>query len=384
MAFRISPKSEILFGEHTSYQAGRKMMALRCSKVLSIYDQGVKEAGIVGPIIENMEKAGLKVVQFDKVLADPPDAMVNECGELARGEKVDGIVGIGGGSSLDTAKAVNVMLGNPGPIEGYLGPGIPHKPGKPLALIPTTAGTGSEVTHMAVITKTRNNAKDSLTGPATIASVAIVDPLLTLRLPPHITSATGMDTFAHALEAYTSDGRNTMSDMLAEKAIELVTTYLPKAVREGSDVEARTHMSFACLIAGMSFNDAIPHFGHAFGHTLGAMHHVPHGIGCAIGLPGVIEIAAGVLPNRVRKVGEFMGLRLSDSLSPAEVGKQVSDRMIAFNQEIGIPTLKELNVKESDLPRLATGTLGDGCFLFLPKKIGMQQVFSLIQKAYAV
>ena len=383
-AFRISPKSEVLFGERVSYQAGRKAMALGCSKVLCVYDQGVKEAGLVAPIVENMEKAGLEVVHYGNVLADPPDAMVNECGELARKEKVDGIVGIGGGSSLDTAKAVNVLLGNPGTIERYVGPGIGHKPGKPLVLIPTTAGTGSEVTHMAVITKTRNNAKDSVMGVATIASLAIVDPLLTLGLPPHITSATGMDTFAHALEAYTSDGRNTMSDMLAEKALELVTAYLPKAVRDGSDVEARTNMSFACLIAGMSFNDAIPHFGHAFGHTLGAIHHVPHGTGCAIALPGVIEIAAGVIPNKVRRVGELMGLRLSEALSPAEVGKQVSDRMIAFNKELGIPTLKELNVKESDLFRLAAGTLGDGCFLFLPKKIGMQNVLSIIQKAYAV
>ncbi len=163
----------------------------------------------------------------------------------------------------------------------------------------------------SVVTNTATHTKGGVVGAATIASVAIVDPLLTLGMPPKITAATGMDTFAHALEAYTSLNHNIMSDVLAEKAIELVAQYLPKAVKNGSDVEARTKMAFACLIAGMSFNDAMPHFGHAFGHTLGAGHHVPHGIGCAIAQPGVIEIAAKVAPGKVRRVGELLGLKLA-------------------------------------------------------------------------
>lgn len=384
MAFTISAKSEVLFGEHTSYQTGKKTKALGCSKVLCVYDKGIKNAGIVDPIVENMEKVGLEVVHYDGVLADPPDTMVNECGELARKERVDGIVGIGGGSTMDTAKGVNIMLGNPGPIQGYFGAGTKHKPGRPLVLIPTTAGTASEITHVAVITNTAKNTKDGVMGVAVKANIAIVDPALTLGLPPHITSATGMDTFAHALEAYTTSGHNLMSDVLAEKAIELVSKYLPKAIKNGSNIEARTNMSFACLIAGMSFNDAIPHFGHAFGHTLGAIHHVPHGTGCAIAQPGVIEIVADLMPDKVRRVGELMGLKLRGNLSTDELGKEVSNKIIAFNKELGVPTLKELNIKESDLEHLARRTMGDGCFLFLPKKLGMKDVLKIIQKAYAL
>jgi alcohol dehydrogenase len=386
MIFRIGPKSEVLFGEHASDQTGERTKMFGCSKVLCVYDQGVKDAGVAGPIIENLKKAGIEVIEYGGVLPDPPDTMVNECGELARKEKVDGIVGVGGGSTLDTAKAVNVMLGNPGPIETYyLQPGAPgHKPGKPLVLVPTTAGTASEITHVAVLTRTALGTKNGILGPATIASLAIVDPLLTLGLPPAITAATGMDTFAHALEAYTAAGQNMMSDVLSEKAIELTVHYLPKAVKNGSDVEARTNMSFACLIAGMSFTDAKTHFGHAFGHSLGARHHIPHGTGCAIAQPGVIAVVADLMPKKVRRVGELIGLKLGDNLSSAEVGKRVSDSIAAFSKEIGVPTLRQLNIKESDLVPLAEGMMKDVCFSFMPIKLGMQDVLKVIQGLYAL
>jgi alcohol dehydrogenase class IV len=385
MLFTISSKSEVLFGEHAADQVGEKTKAIGCSKVLCVYDKGVKDAGIVGPVIGHLEKAGLNVVHYGSVLSDPPDTMVNECGEFARIEKVDGIVGVGGGSTLDTAKAVNVMLGNPGLIQNYyFMPGAPgHKPGKPLVLVPTTAGTASEITSVAVITNTATNTKGGVKGAATVASIAIVDPLLTLGLPPAITAATGMDTFAHALEAYTSGVRNIMSDVLAEKSIELVARYLPKAVKNGSDLEARTNMSFACLIAGMSFADATPHFGHAFGHTLGSTHHVPHGIGCAIAQPGVIEMVAALMPEKVRRVGELMGLELAENLSPTELGARVSERIVAFAKGIGIPSLKQLNIKESDLEPLAEGLMRDVCFIFLPLKLEKPDVLRIVRKAYA-
>ncbi len=384
MVFRIAPKSEVLFGEHASDQTGERTKALGCSKVLLVYDKGVKEAGVVGPIVENLKNAGLDIVQYDGVLPDPPDTMVNQCGELARREKVDGIVGVGGGSTMDTAKAVNVMLGNPGPIENYYpGPGSPvQKPGKPLVLLPTTAGTASEITHVAVLSRTATGAKQGVLGPNVIATLAIVDPLLTLGLPPAITAATGMDTFAHALEAYTAAFRNMMSDTLSEKAIELTFKYLPRAVKNGSDIEARTNMCYACLIAGMAFTDAKTHFGHAFGHSLGAKHHISHGIGCAIAQPGVIGIAADLMPEKVRRVGELMGLTLGANLSSAELGKRVSERIVAFNKEIGLPTLKGLNIKESDCAPLAEGIMKDICFQYMPVKLDMQGVLKVIQGLY--
>jgi alcohol dehydrogenase len=384
MLFTLSTKAKVVFGERVSDQTGEQTRALGCSKVLCIYDKGVRDAGIVDPIIRYLEAAGLKVVQYGDVLADPPDTMVNECGELGKKEGVDGIVGVGGGSTLDMAKAVNVLLGNPGTIgDYYVQPGLPpHKPGKPLILVPTTAGTASEITHIAVITNTGLNMKWGVKGPATVASVAIVDPVLTLTMPSKLTAATGMDTFAHALEAYTGVP-NMMSDLLAERAIGLVCQNLPKAVKNGSDIEARTNMSFACLLAGMSFSDAACHFGHAFGHTLGAFHHIPHGIGCAIAQPGVVEIVADLMPKKVRRVGELLGLKLNDDLPSAELGKLVSERIVVFTRELGMPNLKELNIKESDLVPLAEGITKDICFKHTPVTVEVRDVQRIVEKAYA-
>jgi alcohol dehydrogenase class IV len=143
-------------------------------------------------------------------------------------------------------------------------------------------------------------------------------------------------------------------------------------------------MCFACLVAGMSFTDAKTHFGHAFGHSLGARYHIPHGTGCAIAQPGVIAIAADLMPEKVRRVGELMGLTLSDNLSSAELGKLVSERIAAFNKEIGVPTLKQLNIKESDFVPLAEGLMKDVCFSFMPVKLGMQDVLKVIQGLYAL
>lgn len=381
--FTITAKAKVVFGVHASDQTGELTKTLGCSRVFCVYDKGVEDAGIISPIVGNLERAGLKVVQYGGVLADPPDTMVNECGDIARKEGVDGIVGVGGGSTMDTAKAVNVLLGNPGTIgDYYFRPGKPlHKPGKPLVLVPTTAGTASEITHVAVISNTTLSTKEGVKGPATTGSIAIVDPGLTIGMSPRLTAATGMDTFAHALEAYTGLP-NMMSDLLAERAMKMVTQNLQKVVKNGSDIEARINMSFACLLAGMAFNDAPCHFGHAFSHTLGTSHHIPHGIGCAIAQPLVVEIVADVMPQKVRRIGEILGLKLSDSLSPEGLGKQVAERIIAFNREINIPTMKELNIKESDLVSLAEGITKDVCFMFMPIKLTVPDVQRVIEKVW--
>lgn len=383
MVFTISSKPEVLFGPGTSKQLGEKLKTLGCRKVLCVYDQGVEKAGIVKPVLEQLSKEKIEVVPFGDVLSDPPDTLINECAEFARAESVDGVVGIGGGSTLDTAKAVNVLLGNVGEIQQYFGPDIPHNPSKPLVLIPTTAGTASEITYVSVITNTKTNTKDGLAGPATIAKLAIVDPSLTINLPASITAFTGMDAFAHAMEAYTSKLNNPMSDTLSEKSMRLVADFLPGAVKDGNDMEARTRMSFACMIAGMSFNDAGPHFGHAFGQTLGSLFKVPHGIGCAIAQTAVIDVVVDVMPEKVLRIGELLGLKLDKKIMSTELAEVVSARISDFSRKIGIPTLKELGVGESDLENLAKGTMADGLFNLVPKQLEFEDVLKAIYRIYS-
>lgn len=384
MTYLFSAKVDFLFGQGAAEQTGQQLAGLGCRKVFCLYDKGVKQAGIVDPIIANIKAAGIEVVEYDGVLADPPDTMVNECGEIGRQAQVDGIVGIGGGSTMDTAKAVNVLLSNPGKIQEYfMGGKLPSPESKPLILLPTTSGTASEVTYVSVITNTEKELKDGLNGPATTANLAIIDPLLTKGMPPAITASTGMDTLAHALEAYTAIQANPMSDILAEKAIELTIEYLPRAYKDGNDMEAREKMSFACMLAGEAFNNALVHFGHAFGQGFGAAHHIPHGIGCAIGQPAVIAIAAELTPQKVHNIAKLFGMDLSPDISDKELGEVVGKKVKEFGKQIGIPSMAELGIKESDLENIAKKTMDDGVFMMVPKKMSYEDVLSTIQSLYA-
>ena len=372
----------VLFGPGASLRTGLKVKQLGVQKVLCVYDKGIKDAGIADKVIDNLKAAGLQVVIFDGVHEDPSDTIINEAAELAIAEKIDGIVGVGGGSTMDTAKAVNVLMNNPPPISLYYEPGKAVNPGKVLVLIPTTAGTGSEVTSVSVVSDTATHSKKGVMGPAANATLAIVDPELLLGLPSKITAATGMDAFSHAVEALTSEGMNPMSDVLAEKAVALIIENLVKSVKDGSDLAARTNMMFAQLIAGIAFNDALPHWGHAIAHTLGSQYHIPHGIGCALALPAAVEYVADAVPEKIRQAGLAMGLSLSEDLSPAEIGSAVGEAIRNLNREVGIPSLKEFKVDEASLEQLPGAVLADDCAMFGPKRASAGQVLSMLKKTY--
>jgi alcohol dehydrogenase len=383
MAFNINHMTPVLFGEGTSLQTGERLKALGCKKVLAVYDKGVKQAGITEKIIESIKEQGIEVAVFDGVKADPPDTMIDEGAEVGRKAGVDGVVGIGGGSTMDTAKTINLLLNNPGKVQDYMGTGKELKPGKNLILLPTTSGTGSEVTMFAVITDTADeNKKKGLAGPLVRANLAIVDPVLTAGMPPSITADTGMDAYAHAVEAIMGNNRNPMSDLLGEQAISLVMRYLPKAVKNGKDMEARTQMSYAAMLAGYSFNDSLTHMGHSLGHTLGSIFHIPHGNACGVAMPEIIEYLAEDVPGPIRLIGNAMGLKIKADASPKEAAAQVAEALVAFNKKIGQKTLKELGVKESDLKKVAQAAFDQGMWRLSPRETSAEDMLSILQKAY--
>ncbi len=382
MEYNINHMTPVLFGADTSKQTGARLKSLGCRKVLFVYDQGIKKAGIVDKVINSVKEAGIAVALFDGVKADPPDTVLDEGAEIGRKENVDGVVGIGGGSTMDSAKGINLLLTNPPPAKQYMRFGVQMKPGKVLVLIPTTSGTGSEVTAVAVITDSATQMKGGIAGPLTRATLAIVDPLLTVGLPPSITADTGMDVFSHAVEAITAIKANQMSDILGANAIELTWKFLPRAVKNGNDIEARTQMSFAAMEAGFAFQDSMTHLAHAIGHTLGSMYHIPHGTACGVVLPEVIEYIADVVPDGVRLIGRSMGLSTGPETSAAEAAKKVSDALIKFSDSIGTKTLKELGVPMADFPKIAEGACGPGVVMFTPKKVSKEDVIKILTKAY--
>lgn len=382
MSFGINHLSPVIFGENAYQETGARLKELGCAKVLCVFDKGVEDAGISARVIEAIEKEGIKTVSFDGVKADPPDTVIEQAGELARAEKVDGIVGIGGGSTMDTAKAVNVLMENPPPVVQYMGSDAKLKPGRVLVLLPTTSGTGSEVTPIAVVTNTSTHRKGGILGPLCRASLAIVDPVLTVGMPPSVTADTGMDALSHAAEAMTSGFANPMSDILAAEAIRLIARSLPKAVANGKDIEARTDMSFAAMTAGFAFSDALPHYGHAIGHTLGAMFHIPHGNACGIALPEVMEFIVDVVPERVRRVGEALGVSFSGNPSETEIGEKVADAIRSLGAAVGLKNLKAHNIAQSSLPDVATMTLSDDTAGFGPKTASYEDVLRMLEGAY--
>lgn len=386
MVFNINHMTPVLFGEGTSLQAGERLKMMGCTKVLAVYDQGVKVAGITDKIIEAIKEQGIEVAVFDGVKADPPNTMIDEGAEVGRKAKADGVVAIGGGSTMDTAKAINLLLNNPGKVKDYMaGPGGPQlKPGKALICIPTTSGTGSEVTMFAVITDTEDeHKKKGLAGPFVRANLAIVDPTLTVGMPPSITADTGMDAYAHSVEAIMGKNRNPMSDMLGVEAISLVFKFLPKAVKNGKDMEARTQLSYAATLAGYAFNDSLTHMGHSLGHTLGSIFHIPHGNACGVAMPEIMEYLAEDVPEQIRKIGKAMGLKIPAKATPKEVARSVADALAAFNKQVGQKTLKELGVKESDLEKVAQRAFDEHMWGMSPRETSPKDMLKILKGAYS-
>ena len=384
MPFNINHMTPVLFGPNMSLRAGNRLRDLGITKVLVVYDQGVKKAGIPDKIVKNIEALGIKTFVYDGVQPDPPDFTVEACAEVGRKGEVDGVIGIGGGSTMDTAKAANLLLTNPSPINRYMGMArIPMKPGKPLVLLPTTSGTGSEVTIYAVLTDSTDHKKKGPGGPLVRATLAIVDPLLTVGMPPSVTADTGMDALCHAVESLTAGNANPNADMMAEKAVSLVANYLPKAVDNGKDIEARTQLSFAATIAGYAFVDANTHIGHCLGHTLGALHHIPHGNACGVAMPEMLEFLAPTSPDGIRKIGMAMGLKVDATTSPKVAGRKVREGLIAFNKRIGLRTLKENKIKESDLDKVAGVAAGEGLNNMGSRRPNKADWLEMLQKAYA-
>jgi alcohol dehydrogenase len=346
----FSSPNPILFGIGSSQATGEKLKGFGCKKVLVVYDKGIKDSGIADKIVSIIQAAGIETVCFGGVQADPPDWMVEEAGALGVKENVDGVVGLGGGSSLDTAKAAKLLLTNPPPINQYFGrEGVVTKPSKPLIVIPTTAGTGSETTPGGVITDTPKGIKTNIAGIGCKVDLGIVDPELTIGLPPSVTASTGMDALCHAVESYTSALSNSFCQITGREAIRLVGKYLVEACEHGSNMEAREGMMLASTLGGMSMSGPLCHLAHDIGKTLGAKFHVPHGNGCASCLPQVLEAVAPAVPDRVRYIAQSFGAEIPEGASAEEIGKKAHDVIQALMKKINLPNLKSFGLKKEDI-----------------------------------
>ncbi|MBC7227081.1 MAG: iron-containing alcohol dehydrogenase [Thermoflexales bacterium] len=340
MWYFVSP--QVVFGEG----ALDALDELEGRRALIVTDATLVKLGIVDKVLPHLKNAGLEVRVFDEVEPDPSVATVMRGAEVARAFEPDWIIGLGGGSPMDAAKAIWILYErpdlHPAEINPFVRLGLRQK--ARLITIPTTSGTGAEITWAIVLTDTEEQRKMGLGNRENVADMAIVDPALTVGMPPHLTADTGMDALTHAVEGYTCTWHNDISDGLCIQAARLVFQYLPRAVADGSDMEARERMHNAAAIAGMGFGNAMASMAHAMGHTLGAMFHIPHGRAVGIYLPYTIEFCAREAPERFAELAALTGC----SQAGGEEGARALARRIRdLARQIGSP----LSVAEAGVER---------------------------------
>lgn len=341
----------ILFGIGAAKQTGSELKKLGCKKVLVVFDKGVEQAGVAGKVLAAIQDAGIETVVYNNVQADPPVWSVEEAGALGVKEGIDGVVGLGGGSSMDTAKGAKMLQTNPPPLRQYFGrTGVVTKPSVPLIVIPTTAGTGSECTPGGTITDTERNIKTNISGVGCAVTLGIVDPELSAGLPRSVTASTGLDALCHCVESYTSAMANSISTVLGREGIRLVGQYLVRACDKGAeDMEARAGMAKAATLGGMAMSGAFCHLCHDIGRSLGAKFHVPHGNACAVTLPQALEIIAPVKTEEVRYIARCLGAEIAPEADAETVGKAAYEAAHRLLKDTGLKNLKELGLKKEDL-----------------------------------
>ena len=381
------------FGVGATSEIGSDLASLGLKRVLIVTDAGVASTGLTERVIERVRAGGIEAGLFQDVSIEPTDTSVNAAIEFARAFGPDGYVAVGGGSVMDTAKIMNLYVTYPAPLLTYvnapIGEGRPVPgPLKPMVCLPTTAGTSSENTTIAVVDMTELRVKTGISHHYLRATLGILDPLNTLSVPPTVSACSGADVLTHAIESYTAlafderekpaspaerppyQGSNPISDIWCEKAIKLVREFLPKVVADGQDREARTQMMLATIYAGMGFANAGVHVPHALGYPIAGnvreFHPqdyprkkalVPHGMSTALGAPASFQFTATAKPERHRQIAGWMGVETIGS-SPDAAGKGLRDAFIVFMQSIGLPNgLQAVGYTSKDIPSLTEGTL---------------------------
>lgn len=380
MASEFFVSSDVTFGKDAAKELPRILKEFKAKNVMVVYDAGVKMAGIAEKVLAEVEKADVKVVVFDGVIPNPTNEVVEEAAEIAQKENIDVFVAVGGGSSIDLTKAVNILMTNPGPIGQYGGIGLVKEPVLPLIAIPTTAGTSSEITNVVALTDTKAVCKYVIIDNKIVADKVIADPEFTKTMPAGVTAATGMDAITHAVESYISNMSTALTEYHSIKALQIFHEYLPKAVANGADMEAREKMMLGCLIAGFGFSNANLGLVHGIAHTLSAHFHLAHGVANATVLPYVMEYNADSCPEKMVDLAKAIDLPVSGDIEKDKY--LLSEELLKMTKTVGIKTLSELGIEEKDFDMIAEDVLKEPVLGFNPKQgVTKEDVIAILKKA---
>lgn len=353
--FQTTPR--IIMGPGSLARVVDEINRIKCKKIMIITDTGLVEAGIFGKLENLLKAAGINFSKFDGVEHDPSLETAVKAAKQIKEYGADLVIGIGGGSPIDIAKVAAVLAVNSGDIASYVGLDLIPEPGLKTIIIPTTSGTGSEATPIVILSDQDEKLKKGIVSPYLFPDIAILDSELCIGLPPHITAATGMDAFIHAVEAYTSNNATPMTDIFAVQAIHLISKNIRTAFANGNNIDARSNMLEASLLAGIAFANAGVTAVHAFAYPIGAEFHIPHGVANSIMLTSVMEF------NILGNLKKFAAL--ADMLGENTTGLSLRDSancalkaMNSLMEDLGLPRhLSEFGIKDSDIPVLAKGVM---------------------------
>ncbi|ARP43006.1 iron-containing alcohol dehydrogenase [Geobacillus thermodenitrificans] len=383
--YELLVPNRVIYGRDTFREVGRQAKALG-TKALIVSDSVMENIGLVARCEQYLREAGLPLATYTRVDTEPTDVHVKEALDVCRSEQCDVIVAIGGGSSIDAAKAVAVMMTNEGTISDYVGNAkmFTKKP-VPLIAIPTTAGTGSEVTKVTVIIDTKTDVKMMISQPALLPAVAIVDPLLTVSCPPSVTAATGVDALCHSIEAYISRRAHPVTDVLALSAIEAIIGHLRRAYENGQDIEAREKMAIAAMKAGMAFSNASVTLVHGMSRPIGALFHVPHGVSNAMLLPGVLEFTKESAIERLAVIARLINPQLKD-VSNAEAADALVEEVKQLCRDLHIPNMKTWGIDKTAfdkaVDKMAADALASGSPSNNPRVPTHEEIVALYHICY--
>lgn len=369
------------FGPGARHELPGVVKARGYRKALVVTDRGLMDHGVAAQVLEVMNRAGIAYDIFDGVQPNPTVSNVHQGVEACRRAGADFLVAIGGGSSMDTAKAIGIVTTNPefADVVSLEGVAPTRHRSLPIVALPTTAGTAAEVTINYVIIDEAHQKKMVCVDPNDIPVVAIVDAELMYSLPRALTAATGMDAMTHAVEGLITRGAWEMSDMFELKAIEMIYRYLPVAVDHPSDPEGRNGMAIAQYIAGMAFSNVGLGVDHGMAHPMSALHGVPHGVACAILLPAVMRFNLPAAKPKYVEIAKAVGAYRT-GMTQDQAAQAACDAIEDLSRRVGIPAhLSELGITEADLPALADQAMADVCTPGNPRPVTRQDVMALYQ-----
>lgn len=371
-----------LMGIGAVKEVGDRIKSLGRSKALIVTDAGLFKFGVADQIAGYIREAGVEAAIFPGAEPNPTDKNVEAGLVEFKNEGCDIIVSLGGGSSHDCAKGIGLVAANGGKIHDYEGVDQSKSPMIPMIAINTTSGTASEMTRFCIITDSERHVKMAIVDKHVTPTISINDPMLTLKKPPALTAATGMDALTHAVEAYVSTAATPITDACALQAIRLISKNLRAAVANGEDIQARDNMSYAQLLAGMAFNNASLGYVHGIAHQFGGFYNLPHGVCNAILLPHVERFNLIACPERFVDIAIALGEDVS-GLSTRAAAEKALEAIVTLSQDVNIPRgFAELGAKEEDIPLLAENAMKDACSFTNPRKATLEELQAIIRAAY--